>query len=1143
MQQIADFFATLMQGGTLEIILLIVLIIVGLILLLVALWLAWKLLGLLGKGLQWVFQRGGEAVQARSIAKREEELSRPPLVATGWGSTGRLGLRVALAEAFRLATPHALRIVVVAGEQGFADLCRSVGLAPPGAGRIGIAAGMDAVLIDASRASVRELRRLGRALPWRRPLDGIAVLVGSDGLPADGISRAASLARATGVKAALHFVLPSANAVPAWRTIETSGASGDVVCSQLAADAVRIWLVGGDRQGFEELARSQTRDLPGALDRAMAVAPSAHLDVASLSFSGAGLQGAAAQAVGRTRPTATPGIVANSAYAAFGIGVVLSVVAAFWIIDQSDRLRGTLSTASREAAIPWTAEGVDAVPHGARVQRLAGVGARLSEYSEFPLLSPLAPFIPNWAAPVRLGSAFLSGYVLRPVGAALEGDATMMLMPHDDAERWLTDARLVGEWISAWEGLADDPTEVDLRALFADAFGDARETWPNNVDAALQALDVPPPAAEEGGLDVARLTELARANFVLTMQHWATAQYTNGPVASAARRVVAGGTPWREQHAALVELRNVLQHPGQQWLTAADDRSDHAVELRLLGRGLAMGLIGQMATVEAKAEVARIRIDARDRATHFVMPELGALMERTGAGSGPSLRMTAPASAWLMFLDKIANAGFSEPPAAGRPVLPGLVTVDRTSIAEARERLRVFDRFAANITADIPPGPSQRLLLELGAELVVGIAADVESALRRETNIGVAMMRAERRAEAAAAFQDLDEIEAWLRDRQAISEAERVRRVAARVAGGILTAAAEVLDEEDPLAVHVDPTADGDALVRRFERGLQHVQRVREQFVAPFLTTVSSNIGGWAALHWRSMSQDLEAYGRGDTDSTITALEGSVRAYAEDPSAACEAPRILQGRGDYLARAASRFRGEVDAACARARQMRLDATFGVVADYYDEHISPFSPYAADPYALDVGISELGEFVRLLHEHATVFPEIEDPRARLFEQSANFWAAPEQASATVRFGVEWRWNPGEEYLAEHLGEVHIEGVEVDDADVRTWRYGTPFRIHLRLAKNSPYRFMHPDGRMTETRVLSSEGHGSLLRVLEGLSNGALIIRATVAVDDGQEFIGAAASQVLRLSARFTHPDGRYVTLPSFPAKPRPTDSGR
>ena len=1143
MQRIADFFATLMQGGTLEIILLIVLIIVGLILLLVALWLAWKLLGLLGKGLQWVFQRGGEAAQARSIAKREEELSRPPLVATGWGSTGRLGLRVALAEASRLATPQALRIVVVAGEQGFADLCRSLGLAPPGAGRIGITAGMDTVLIDASRASAGELRRLGRALPWRRPLDGIAVLVGSEGLPGDGISRAASLARATGVKSALHFVLPSANAVPAWRNIETSGASGDVVCSQLAADAVRIWLVGGDRQGFEELARSQTRDLPAALDRAMAVAPSAHLDVASLSFSGAGLHGAAAQAVGRTRPTTTPGIVANAAYAAFGIGVVLSIVAAFWIVDESDRLRGTLSTAGREAAIPWTAEGVDAVPHGARVQRLAGVGARLSEYSEFPLLSPLAPFIPNWSAPVRLGSAFLSGYVLSPLGSALERDAALMLAPHGNAERWLNDARLVSEWIAAWEGLEDDPTEVDLQSLFADAFGDGRQTWPNNVDVALQALDVSPPSPEEGGLDVAGLTDLARANFVLTMQHWATDQYTNGPVATAARQVVAGGTAWREQHAALVNLRNVLQHPGQQWITAADDRSDHAVELRLLGRGLAMGLVGQIATVEAKAEVARIRIDARDRAPHFMMPELGAVLERTGTGSGPSLRMTAAASAWLLFLDKIANAGFSEPPEAGRPVLPGLVTVDRTSVAEARERLRVFDRFAANLSADIPPGPAQRLLLELGAELVVGIAADVEAALRRESNIGVAMVRAERRAEAAAAFQELDEIETWLRDRQALSEADRVSRVRARVANGILTAAAEVLDEEDPLAVYVDPTADGDALVRRFERGLQHTQRIREQFVAPFLATVSRNLGGWAALHWRSMSQDLEAYARGDTDSTLTALEGSVRAYAEDPDNACEAPRILQGRGDYLARVAYRFRAEVDAACESARQMRLDATFGVVANYYDEHISPFSPHAPDPHAADVGVPELGEFVRLLHEHAAVFSEIDDPLAQLFEQSVNFWAAPEEASAEVRFEVEWRWNPGDEYLAQHLGEVRLEGVEVDEAGVHTWRYGTPFRIHLRLAQNSAYRFLHPDGRLTETKVHSSEGHGSFLRVLSDLSNGAVIIRATVAVDGGDEFVASHAAQELRLSARFTHPDGRRVAMPNFPAKPRPTDAGR
>lgn len=1134
MQRIADFFATLLRGGTAEIVLLIVLVVVGLVLLCLALWLAWKLLGLLGKGLQWLFERGGEAFQARSIARREEELSKPPLVATGWGSAGRLGLRVALAEASRLATPDALRLVVVAGEGGFADLCRSLGLSPPGAGRIGIAAGSNAVLIDARGASVRELGRLGRALPWRRPLDGIALLAAADGLPADGISRAAGLARATGVKAALHLVLPSGNAIPAWRPIGAGNGSGDAICSQLAADAVRIWLVGGNRDGFEELARAQSRDLPGSIDRALAVAPTAHLDIASLAFSGAGLVHAAAQAVGRTRPSTTPGVVAGAAYATCALGIVLAMVAALWIADRTDDLRGTLATASREAAVPWAAEGVSAVPNGARIQRLAGIGTRLAEHSTFPMLSPLAPVIPNWSAPRELGGAFLDAYVLRPMGAALEREARRVLVPQADASRWLDDARRVGEWTAAWEGLAEDATEVDIPALLSAAFGGDRRNWPVDVDLALDAADVVPPPPETGGLDVAGLTEGARSGFVLTMQNWATAEYTNGAVARAARRAVAGGATWRQQHAALVDLREALQDPGQQWLTAAEDRSDHASELRLLGRALALGIIGQVATVEAKAEVARIRIDARERVTHFVLPELGVLLERSGQGSGPSLRMTASASAWLMFLDRIANAGFAPSLRGGVAVLPGVVTVDRAEVARLRERLRVFDRFAANVPAEVPPGPAQRLLLELGAETVVGVAGDVERALRRESSIGIAAVRAERRAGAAVAFADLEEIETWLRDRQASEEAQRVADVRARVANGILTAAVDILDEEDPLAVHVDPTADSDALVRRFERGVQHTERIREQFVAPYLETVSDGIGGWVALHWRDISRDLDAWRRGDSDSTISALEGNLRAWAEDPNGVCDAPRILGGRGDYLARTAARFRRELDAACERERNARLMAAFGEVESYYVAHIRDYWPHAANAEAPEVAVASLAEYVRRVHEHGAVFAEVDGSLARLFANAANFWT-PDAEGAVVRFRVDWRWRRSEERLAEHVADVRIEGAEVDETGTYTWRYGAPFALHLRMARNSPYRFLQPDGRLTEDWTLAPGGHGALLRALAGLSGGAALFEVDVMADGPPA--GAATAQPLRITARLTHADGRGLTIPDFRADGR------
>ncbi len=1134
MGRIVDFALSLLGGGTAEIILLIVLIVVGLILLLIGLWLAWKLLGLIGKGILWLFRRGGEAAQARSVSRREAELSRPPLFATGWGSSGRQSLRGALRQARRFISSDALRLVVVSGA-GFADLCRSLGISPPGAGRIGIAAGNDVLLIDASQAGSRDLSRLGRALPWRRPLDGIAILVGAEGLPPDGIARAVSLARSSGVKAALHLVLPSSNVIAAWRVIDSSSTSGEAVCSQLAADSVRIWLVGGDRRGFQELALAQSRELPDAIDRAIAIAPSGSLDVASLSFSGTGLRAASAQAVGRTLPTAAPGLVAGFAYGAMIIGVSLAILAAFNVADQSQGLRTTLSLAAREATVPWTAEGIDAVPNGARVQRLAGIGSRLAGYSEFPLMTPLAPLIPNWSSPNRLGGELLTGYVLGPLGTTLERRSQVFLEPRGDADAWLDDARVVGEWLAAWEGLADDPREVDVPSLLSAAFGGAPGSWPEDIDLALSAVGSPLPLPEEGGLDVAGINTLAQGNFMLTMQHWATEQYANGPIAEAARRASAGGIQWREQYEALIDLRDALQEPSQQWLTAAEDRSDHAVELRLLGRALALRLIGEVTTIEAKAEVAGIRIEARESATNFVVPGIGALLERSGASSGPSLRMTAAASAWLGFLDRVANANFTidDEGLSREPVLAGLATVDRAAVAEARERLRVFDRFAANLTPDIPATPARSLVNQLGEELVMGVAAEVEQALRRENDIGLAMARAERRAEATAAFQDLQEIETWLRSRQANSEADRVRSVRARVADGILTAAANVLEEEDPLAVHVDPTADGDALVRRFERGVQHVKRVHDQFVGPFLDTVSVEVGGWAALHWQDMANDLDGHSRGDPNSSLTALEGNVRAFAENSNEVCDSPRLLRGsgRGDYLVQASSRFRSQLDSFCEYSLNERALAVFEDVERYFNNYVREFWPYAAGVGAPELGIPVLGEFVRRLHEGLEAIELVEEPLAELFVDSANFWT-PEQDGAAIRFDVEWRAHPNEEYLAENVAETSVEGVELGEDGTYSWHYGAPFAFRLRMAENSPYRFLQEDGRLTNNWTLAPSGRGALLRALEQISGGQLLLAADVVLEDEVNDPGSLNVEQLLISVRISYVDGRGISMPNF-----------
>ena len=1122
MREIADFVISLMAGGTMEIVLLVVIIIVALILFLIALWVLWKVIGLLGKGLLWLIDFGSGQVRSRSAAHKEAQRSRLPPVSTNWGRSGRVGLRIALAGARRLIAPDALCIVVVAGEGGAGDLCRSLGLTPPPVASISLAAGGQTLLIDATRASRRELRKLARALPWSRPVDGVAILANADGLPPESIARVADFAREIGMRVALHLVLPSRGAVPAWRIIDAHNSDGGAICSQLAADTVRIWLAGGDREGLQELALAQARELPGSINRALSAVPSSLVDVASLGFSGVGLRGAVAQTVDRTRPTAATGIATGLSYAAVVVGVALSALTIVLVTERADMMHETVAIAKREAIVPWTDQEIDAIPNRTKVHRLAGIGNSLSEYSSFSPLAPLASLAPKHLAPRRLGKAFLDSYLLRPLGAALENQAKVLLVPTEEAGDWLDNARVINDWMAAWEALGDDPREVDVKALLAAAFGGGREDWPDDLDIAIMETGVALPLPSEGGFDIAATTELARENFALSMGMWAHSRYTNGPVATVARRVGDTSAGWRSQHAALLELRAALQDPGQQWLTAAADRSDHAAELRLLGQALALGLVGQVSTVEAKANIARIRIDARGQISQFILPGMGAILDRSSQGSTTSLQLSKDAAAWLRYLDKVANAGFSVPLSHSGPPVHGVVTIDAASVARSREKLRAFDRFSSDLPADLPASLARDLLAELASELVLGIVIEVENALRADSNLGLASSRAERRASSSVALKELAEIEGWLSDRQALAQADRVRKVQARIADGVLTAAAEALDEEDPLGIHLDPTADSNALLRRLDRGLLRLRSIFEQFVQPFLPVATDGGNNWVVLHWQNIASDLAAYARGDADSALSALEGNLRAWAEDSGSVCGAPRSpIVERGDYLARAMEQTRSEIESACEAMRLAEIERRVEDVREYYDTHMKEFWPFSAN--APEVGSAALVQFVEKLHANAEILSETEGQLAADFVRHASFWMPGQGAS--VQFKIEWRWRDHFDFLAHHVAEVRMEGVEADDNGVYTWHYGEPFSVHFRLAKDSPYRFRLPDGRLAQEWAVAPDGRGALLRVLEGMVKGEWTYETELLDQDSNV-------HVLRYSARVIHDDERPMTVPTF-----------
>ena len=979
---IGEFAAALLAGGVFEIVVLIVLIVLALAVLLIALWVLWKVLVLLGKGLVWLLRAGSDTARKRTAGKRAARLAAPPPVTTGWNPSPRIRLRRALAEARRLAGSDALCILVVAGDGG-GDLCRSLGLNPPADGAVAIAAGDGAMLIDATGADARTLRSLAGSLPWRRPVDGVAAIVVGDGIPGDALVRAATFARAAGSRVALHFVLATGATAAAWRVVDAANRDGAELCAQLAQDAARNWLGGGPREGLRELSIAQSSGLSTALARALAAAPSSSVDVASVSLGGHGLRSAVARTVARTRPAQTPGLNRWLGYAGLVAGVALTVLATVVGFSRADELRSTLALATREAT-PWSATDIDAVPSAGRVRRVAGIGARLAEVSGFSMLTPLSPLIPNSQAPARLGGVLLDLHVLRPLGLALDRQSRDRLAPMDDPLAWTGGAQEVDEWIAAWQGLADDPEEVDFRRLLSDAFGGKPDAWPTGLDAALAATSLRLPAPAHGGMDVDGLTDLARRNFITTMQRWADSVYANGPVATAARRAVDRSAGWRAQHGALSALRSALQDPGQAWITAAEDTPDHRYEMRVLGRALTLSLVGQATALSAKAAVSEIRIDARDAAEHFILPQIGPLLVRSstgtrGGGGRPSLALAPGAQAWSAFLDRLASTGLADLPTTSPAVVAGPVTIDPATVSGMLSKLHTFDRLAMDLPGDLPAAVARDLLEQVVSELVAGVAASAELALRPAPDPVVTGDRAGRVARVAAALGDLDEVVGWLLAHEAEPEAGRVLAVRSSVAEHMLLAGTEVLAGEDPLGIYLDPAADANALVRRFGRGVERLRRTYERFGAPYVDAAAFG-GAAVAYRWRDIGEDIARYNRGDAGAALSGLEGMLRAYAVDQRAACSAPRpaLAAARDDYVARALDRFRTQVDSACASLDARQGERLYAGLEEYFGRNVAWMWPYANDASAPEMPSATLGEFVALLSEARDVLDHLDTP---------------------------------------------------------------------------------------------------------------------------------------------------------------------
>ena len=1128
---IVDFAARLLAGGVFELVVFVILVVLAIVVVIVVVWLAWKLLVLLAKGLVWLVRTLFALGRERGAARRERRLGALPRVATGWASRSRVPLRSALSQARRMAGENALRIVVVANEGSFGDFCAGLDVAAPAPATFGITARDGLVLVDASRASLSDLRALARSLPWSRALDAAAAVVRDTSVPADALVRTGAFARACGLELALHFVVPSPSRAPVWALFGRARPDGRSLCDAISRDASRWWLGGGSREGLDQLVGARSRELASELDRAIGAVPSPSVRFASLALGGAGLAAAVSQSTSLTHPARTTAVSSRVLHAAFVGFVALSVYTAMALLHRSQDLHAAVETAEREASTTWVLSDVDTVPNPARVYRVVRSAMRLSEMSGFLPLAPLAALLPDARAPRDLGAALFEAYLLRPLATALTDRIETDLVPSEDARAWLAQARRAGEWLAAWDGLADEPGQVDLSGLLSDAFGDRASAWPDRPERALTLSLATVPAPEDGGLDVPYLSTLVRDRFVETMSLWAHGVYTNGPVAAAARSVADERAHWDERYRALVALRQSLSDPAQRWITAAKDESDYRYESWIYGRSVGMAVLGTGATVEAKAAVSAIRIAAREAATTFTAPGLGPILVRSSAGTAggarSSLALSSAASAWLSLLEDFEQLGLADLPPPPEVLPYGALTLHVPDVLRARGRLRRFDRITSGIPQGLPFDAFAATVAEGEAELQAGTLNAVERAARPFDRSAWEERRTVSLSELESGIEALDEIAAWYSERSASAESRALLAIRTRVALAVLRKGADELEARDPLAIHIDAGADRQAMVRRFERGVSALERIYEQY-AKSNAAVAATAGERLALEWTQIGRDLERYRSGDPVSAISALSGMVRAYADSPIEACAAERSTHAdvRDDYAARALARYVADRARTCDALRLADTRQAYDALVSFYETHLASRWPFAASSRAPEVGAAELSTFVERVRAGAGALSQIEGRYSALFAETARFWAVASDPIA-VEFRLEWRARRAEELNARHIIAFAVEGPEQDGEGVYTWRYGSPFAVRLRLAKDSPFRFADATDASGLERRVAYPGNGALIRALSALDPLGMWSFSGVLVDaDG-------ARHDLRISARFERRDAVALRAPALP----------
>ena len=941
---------------------------------------------------------------------------RSPARALASGPDGKLARpRAALRAAFAIAGPDAVRVVLT-GERRHADrILEGLGTVPPPEADLRVAARPGLVAVDATGGGERSLRRLARALPRQRPVDGIGCVTCLDGDgDASGAERAARLARLLRARVAVHIVVPGERAraifVPCRdaSAVDAPGLARDLR-ERLALD----WLCAGGGSGFSRPSSDPHGRMDARIEAAVERARSRSLVLSSLALGGRGLGAAVESAWDRTVPDDRPHGWSRggnpgwrwAGAAVLAAGAALAVLGGLGQANRAVEVERALAVL--EPVLARGGADPSALAGESKARRYARAARTLAEAARPSATSPISALHPASEALRGLAARAVRDAVVHPAREVVRNRIARTLGTGSDPDEWLDRAGAVFE-------RAGDGGANTAAAVLTAAYGGSEARWERELAPASRGLRL---AAESP-------SEEPGSGFAETMAAWARERYANGALLDAARRV-GSAREWRERLLALQALESAFRAGEARRLGAPG--TDPELE-RILAR--ARGLLARPIVERARAAAVRVRDDARAELDRLRLLADVSVVEIDGeevAGLGTAARRL------LALYESLAGEDLLVPPRAGggsaepaggfpaREILASLERIDRR-LEEARLGGSIDDAFG----------------------LEVETAALGEAARRLET-ASRGPLAAEERAAARA-------IERFARARGDTRAAERLAAARTARAAERARAALDAIEERDPLAVAFDADTDRNAVLDAVEAGIERLDALYRS-------------GPRAADHrWRALGRSLRGYRNADPSSVLTRLAGRARDYARRGVAACrtEEPWTHGGRppAGYPERALAAFDRRLDAVCGAAAARAVVDADSDLRSFHREHLAWRWPFSHEPGAPAVPRSTLAELLRRAAPR-----RVENLPPELGAVVAP-WRLNRRGEPVLDLAVEWRTAPERERNAEHLVSYRIEGMAPLASGGREWRYGDRLHALLRLAKDSPLRF---DGGAAEVSL--------------------------------------------------------------------------